>query len=341
MTPLSTLHILMKKVSTNHLKVYNYGKKSRGSQMKLRAFTAFLFLGVFLSLHMPALSSAADRSGKGVREPVCADDRWYPRSAPVLSELVKGYLSKAEVEPVSGELIGLIVPHAAYTFSGQVAADAYKHLQKASYQRVVIIGPSHYVEFKGISVDLQSGYRTPLGTVPVDQTFAQELLSAGKQIQYVPQAFTREHSLEMQLPFLQTVLADFRIVPVVMGEYDYGTCTFLAESLANVIKKSEGKTLIISSTDLSHFYSVEKAKALDQKFMEHVRAFDPKGLYRSMAAGECEACGGGPTVATMLCSKELGANRAVIFHYANSGDVNGNYRQVVGYLSAALLSLAP
>jgi AmmeMemoRadiSam system protein B len=255
----------------------------------------------------------------------------------MLRELVREYLSKAEVEPVRGELVGLIAPHAGYAFSGQVAAYAYKHLQKARYHRVVIIGPSHYVGFKGISVDLQSGYRTPLGTVPVDQTFAKELLRAGEQIQFVPQAFSREHSVEMQLPFLQTVLTNFRLVPVLMGEYDYGTCTFLAESLANIIKKTGDKTLIVSSTDLSHFHSGEKARALDKEFMEHVRAFDPKGLHRSMSAGECEACGGGPTVATMLCSKELGADRAVILRYANSGDASGNYRQVVGYLSAAFL----
>jgi AmmeMemoRadiSam system protein B len=173
--------------------------------------------------------------------------------------------------------------------------------------------------------------------VPVDQTFAKELLSAGKQIQYLPQAFTREHSLEMQLPFLQTVLPDFRLVPVIMGEYDYSTCIFLAESLANLIKKSGGKTLIIASTDLSHFYTGEKARVLDSEFIERVRAFDPGALYRSMSSGECEACGGGPTVATMLSLKELGANRAVILHYANSGDATGNYRQVVGYVSAALL----
>jgi AmmeMemoRadiSam system protein B len=255
----------------------------------------------------------------------------------MLRELVKGYLSKAEVEPMSGELVGLIAPHAGYTFSGQVAAYAYKLLQKTSYHRVVIIGPSHYVRFKGISVDLQAGYRTPLGTVPVDQAFAKELLRVGKQIQSVPQAFSREHSVEMQLPFLQTVLTDFRLVPVLMGEYDYGTCTFLAESLANIIQKTGDKTLIVSSTDLSHFHTGEKARVLDKEFMEHVRAFDPKGLYRSMGAGECEACGGGPTVAAMLCSRELGANQAVILHYANSGDVSGNFRQVVGYVSAALI----
>jgi AmmeMemoRadiSam system protein B len=305
--------------------------------MKLSTFHVFLFSLVFLSLNMSSLSSAADNDGKGVREPVCADDRWYPSSAPMLAGLVKGYLSKAEVEPVRGEFIGLIAPHAGYAFSGQVAAYAYKHLQKASYQRVVIIGPSHYVGFEGIAVDLHSGYRTPLGVVPVDRTFAEELLRAGNQIHYLPQAFSREHSLEMQLPFLQTVLTDFRIVPVLMGAYDYATCTLLAQSLTNLIKKAEGKTLIICSTDLSHFYSGEKARALDKEFMDQVRAFDPRGLHRAMSAGECEACGGGPAVATMLCSKELGANRAVILHYANSGDVTGNYTQVVGYASAAFL----
>jgi AmmeMemoRadiSam system protein B len=305
--------------------------------MKPRCFFSFLFLLVSFLPNISALSPAAYAGSKGIREPVCADDSWYPRNPAMLSGLVKGYLSKADVEPVSGVLMGLIAPHAGYAFSGQVAAYAYKNLQKARYHRVVIIGPSHYVRFKGISVDFQSAYKTPLGTVPVDQAFAKELLSANKEIQYAPQAFTREHSLEMQLPFLQTVLTDFRLVPVIIGEYDYSTCISLGKSLADLIKKSGGKTLVIASTDLSHFYTDEKARVLDKEFIEHVRAFNPGDLYRSLSSGECEACGGGATIATMLSSKELGANRAVILHYANSGDATGNYRRVVGYLSAALL----
>ena len=162
-----------------------------------------------------------------------------------------------------------------------------------------------------------------------------KLLKGNNTIQWEPRAHAREHSLEIQIPFLQTVLSDFRIVPILMGEQNYETCRSVATILAHAIGSSEG-TLILASTDLSHFHSYQQAKALDAAFIKHVADFDAWGLAQSLASGKCEACGAGPTMTALLTARRQGANRSTILRYANSGDVTGDHSRVVGYLSAAL-----
>jgi hypothetical protein len=316
----------------------DYDKKRGTSQMKPRCFASLLaILPVFLVLTNPSTSSSgAGEKNESVREPVLAGI-WYPGNSEKLKDQIEGFLSRADGEPVHGEVIGLVAPHAGYMYSGQVAAFAYKHLQKTNFKRVILIGPSHYVDFTGIAVDLRSGYRTPLGTTPVDQAFAHELLGTGRQIHWLPEAFGREHSLEIHVPFLQTVLKEFSIVPVLMRQSDDNTCATLAEGLSKTIKKHRDKTLILVSTDLSHFHAGDKARVLDHRFIEGLRALDPKGLLRAMSSGECEACGGGPTVAAMMAARDLGADQAIALRYANSGDITGDYKRVVGYLSAAFV----
>jgi MEMO1 family protein len=122
-----------------------------------------------------------------------------------------------------------------------------------------------------------------------------------------------------------------------MRQSDENTCAILAEGLSKAIKKSREKTLILASTDLSHFHAGDKAKVLDHRFMDGLRALDPKELLRSMSRGECEACGGGPALAAMIAARDLGADQAIVLRYANSGDITGDYRRVVGYLSAAFV----
>ena len=237
---------------------------------------------------------------------------------------------------MEGELKALIVPHAGYMYSGQVAAHAYRLLQDMDFKRVIMVGPSHRARFKGASINLQYGYKTPLGIVPVDQDLARKIIDTSDQIRWVPQAHAREHSLEIQLPFLQTVLNEFQIVPIIMGEQDFKTCSDLADSLLQVIG-TVGKTLFLASSDLSHFHSYKRAKELDMRFIKHVREFDPNGLASAISTGSCEACGGGPAITIMLTAQRLGANRTLILKYANSGDVTGDRNRVVGYLSAALI----
>ncbi|MEJ2428200.1 MAG: AmmeMemoRadiSam system protein B [Deltaproteobacteria bacterium] len=268
------------------------------------------------------------------RESVIAGS-WYPGNASRLQQDIQAYLGQASVADFNGGLIALISPHAGYRYSGQVAAYAYKILETQKYATVVVIAPSHRSYFQGVSLYDRGGYRTPLGVVPLDREFISALKEREGRIRYVPDAHTEEHSLEIQLPFLQVLLPDFKLVPLVMGNQDFATCQWLAEAVSDCIKKNRS-TLVVASSDLSHFHPYQQAKKLDQVVLDKIGEFDPRGLSDSLATGKCEACGGGPMVTAMLIARRLGANRSQVLHYANSGDVTGDHSGVVGYVAAAL-----
>jgi AmmeMemoRadiSam system protein B len=298
----------------------------------LKSLWAFLFIAA-CSSWVAGTAGAADMQTGDIRPPILAGS-WYAGSAEALARNVRGYLARVETPAVAGELMGIVVPHAGHRYSGPVAAHAYRLLETRPFKRVVLIGPSHRVPFSGVSVNLQAGYRTPLGVVPVDVDMAGKIAAVAPEIRWVPEAHVAEHSLEIQLPFLQTVLERFAIVPIVMGRQDPATCGALSGALLKALGKSPD-TLILASSDLSHFHSSEKAKVLDDRFIERVRAFDPQGLGRDLAAGVCEACGGGPVIAMLMTVKGMGADRVRILNYADSGAVTGDHRRVVGYMSAA------
>jgi AmmeMemoRadiSam system protein B/AmmeMemoRadiSam system protein A len=272
-------------------------------------------------------------SGQHVRESVIAGS-WYPGDPARLTKDIKGYLARVPEHKIGGELIALIAPHAGYMYSGQVAAHAYKLLEGKQYDIVVIIAPSHRAYFHGASVYPEGGYGTPLGIVPIAEEITEALMKKSALIDFITQAHSQEHSLEIQLPFLQVVLKDFRLVPIVMGQQDLPMCKELSAAITDIIKGKNA--LLIASTDLSHFHTYDKAVALDQQFVQQVNAFDPEGLDKALRGGACEACGGGPVVAVMLAAQALGADKSEVLNYANSGDVTGDRSRVVGYMSAAL-----
>jgi AmmeMemoRadiSam system protein B len=283
----------------------------------------------------PDPASSEERAVKDIRPSILAGT-WYPGAHDTLSRAVQGYLSQAKNSPIEGELKAVVVPHAGYKYSGGVAAYAYRLLQEREFKRIILIGPSHRVAFRGVSVNLQSAYETPLGMVSVDRKTGKKLLATGTDIRWLKKAHAAEHSLEIQLPFLQTVLRDFKIVPIVMGQQDFETCFNLAEALVQVLD-NDGETLVLASTDLSHFHNYDQAKALDRHFIKYVRMFDPKGLSKALISRKCEACGAGPVITTLLAASKMGADKAMILKYANSGDVTGDHGRVVGYMSAALM----
>jgi AmmeMemoRadiSam system protein B len=298
-------------------------------------FFSFITLAILLFISPGAVQCQGEpREKEDIRKSILAG-AWYPGNKQTLTKAIEGYLAKANTKPLEGDLKALIVPHAGHEYSGPVAAYAYDLLRGKDIRRVIMIGPTHRVGFRGVSVNLQSGYETPLGIVPVDQELAKKIIDADPMIRQVPKAHASEHALEIQLPFLQTVLKDFQIVPIIMGEQDYRTCSRLAEILYGILGDSD-KTLLLASTDLSHYHSDKQARALDSEFIDQVREFSPKGLYRALSSGRCEACGGGPTITVMLTAQALGANRSQILHYANSGNVTGDKSNVVGYVAAAL-----
>jgi hypothetical protein len=270
-----------------------------------------------------------------IRESVIAGS-WYPGNPVTLKQDIERYLEQARPPSVTGDLRALIVPHAGYMYSGGVAAHAYRLLKEHSFDRVLILAPSHRAYFKGASVYTLGGYRTPLGVVPLDRVIIDELLKHPSLVEYIPEADAQEHSLEIQLPFLQVVLKDFLLTPIVMADQSWSFCEKLATVISDVCRNS--RVLLIASSDLSHFHPYGEAKLLDDVVCDHIAAYDPSALSRDLQQGHCEACGAGPMITAMLAARDLGANKARVLRYANSGDVSGDKRGVVGYLAAALYS---
>jgi len=270
---------------------------------------------------------------KNVRKPVIAGT-WYPGDPGDLTRDIKEYLKKVPGDGVRGRVVGLISPHAGYVYSGQIAAHGYKVIQGQHFDSVIVIGPSHRSLFRGASVYPNGGYETPLGVVPVDGDLAGRIIGHGGGIAYQPQAHIQEHSIEIQLPFLQVVLGKFSFVPIVMGDQDRRACEELAEAIFKAVKGN--KVLIVGSSDLSHFHSYDKAVKLDRRVVDLVQKMDTDGLLENLESGSCEACGGGPMVVTMMVARKLGSAGVKILKYANSGDVTGDRGRVVGYLSAAV-----
>jgi MEMO1 family protein len=296
--------------------------------MRLIFPTAF-FLFVF-SLSMAQVSKGGEETGmKEIREPAVAG-MFYPDRPETLTRDVKRYLENSKKEKVEGELVALVSPHAGYMYSGQVAAHAYKLIEGKTYETVVIVAPSHRALFKGASVYDRGAFRTPLGVIPIDTELSKKMMEKWKEIQFLPNAHAQEHSLEVQLPFLQVLLKSFKLVPIVMEpDWTWESCQTLARSLAETIR---GKNvLLIASTDLSHFHRYEKAVELDRIVLNHIDRFDPEGLNRDLRNNRTEACGGGPVVAVMLAARALGANQGKALKYLNSGDVTGDRSRVVGY----------
>ncbi|KPJ50965.1 MAG: hypothetical protein AMJ41_00555 [candidate division Zixibacteria bacterium DG_27] len=273
-----------------------------------------------------------------IRKPAVAGS-FYPSDSVELSKMIAGFLSKVTKKGFGDRLVSLIAPHAGYVYSGLVAAHAYKELEGLDYDTVFVISPSHSAYFRGASVYNGGAYQTPLGEVPTDVESAEQLASLSKVVELSDAGHSSEygrgeHALEVQLPFLQIVLGDVKLVPIVMGEQDLTTSEALGKSIAVVA--SGKRALIVASSDLSHFHPSEAAERLDQVVIDDFNGFDHRLLAGDLARGRAEACGGGPMVAAMTASKELGATRCETIKYAHSGHVSGDYSSVVGYMAGVI-----
>ncbi len=257
---------------------------------------------------------------------------WYPGDPSILRGDIAKYIQNVPDREFTGDVVGLIVPHAGYMYSGQVAAHAYKLIQGKKYDAVILIGPSHRVAFGGVSIYGEGAYETPLGVIPADENIACEMKRLSRIIIEFPAAHAQEHSLEIQLPFLQVALGAFSFIPLVMGDQSAATCRELADVICQVAK--DRRVLIVASSDLSHFHDYQKAKKLDGIVLGYIQDIDAEGLLGSLAHDKTEACGGGPMAVTMLTAHKLGAHHSLLLEYANSGDVTGDKSSVVGYASA-------
>jgi len=256
---------------------------------------------------------------------------FYPSNPEKLRKDVKLLLDVTKAKEKVNNIFGIVSPHAGYIYSGKTAAYAYNLLIGKKYKRVVIISPSHSEYFPGISVFEGDAYETPLGMLQVDKEFSNRLETDNGVIFQGFEGHRREHALEVQLPFLQSVLEDFTIVPVVMGDQSKKNIDTLAKKLAEV---ADDETLIVASSDMSHFYSKSKADLLDSVIEKRVREFDFESLQNDLDYRNCEACGGGPIVVLMKAAKIKNIEHSMVLHRSDSGDVTGDEKEVVGYLSA-------
>jgi AmmeMemoRadiSam system protein B len=267
--------------------------------------------------------------------PAMVAGMFYPQKKITLEREVALVLENAPDDEINAKIVAIIAPHAGYMYSGGVAARAYRQIIDKEYNIVIVISPSHREYFKEISIYDGYGYSTPLGVIPIDQAMANKFAEFHPKIILSEKGHRfDEHSLEVQLPFLQKVLDNFKLIPIVMGEQDMDNIDILSQALSTILK--DQKSLIIASSDLSHFYNYDKATLLDKVVIENIKNFDPDKLFHDVQAGRCEMCGAGPVVTAMKASKMLGANKSKILLYRNSGDITGDRNEVVGYMSAIL-----
>jgi hypothetical protein len=268
-----------------------------------------------------------------IREPSVSGS-FYPNNVDALRADIEGYLGNVPAGDLTGDIRGLVAPHAGYMYSGQTAAYGYKALSGRRYDTVIILAPSHQAFFVGAAVQESGGYRTPFGVVEIDEALARELVRSADIVHADPKMHRREHAIEVQIPFLQCVLTDFRIVPLVMGSaQDPQGSLELGALIYDAIKNKEGSCLILGSTDLSHYYPYGFAVEMDRAAVELLEKFDLEGMSRELVRGKYEACGAGAILATMCVCEKLGATKSKVLHYTNSGEVTGDRNAVVGYVS--------
>jgi len=262
---------------------------------------------------------------------------FYPSEEGKLKDMVDKFIQEAKVGKIKGEIIGMIAPHAGYIYSGKVSGYAFKSVVGKSFSTVVILAPSHYFHFPFVSIYPQGSFLTPLGEVGIDEEFAKYLLHS-KQIRPKVEAFEREHSIEVELPFLQRALKEkLKIVPLLFSQCDYSLCKNVGKVLAKGIKSFPNKRfLLLASTDLSHYHPYQEASKIDRFTIRELLKFNPKELMEKGMKGECQLCGLTGVVTLLVASRELGANRVRVLKYLNSGDTQGNRARVVGYLAAVV-----
>ncbi len=266
---------------------------------------------------------------------------WYSGRPSELRAQINLFFDRVDPQQTPGEVVGLIAPHAGYTYSGQVAACAYKLIRGHSYDAVIVVGPSHRASFRGVSIFNRGAYETPLGVVPVHAELADGIAAQSSAVSALLDAHMQEHNaIEIQLPFLQVALGQFHLVPLLMADQSADTCEELAGAIVHAI--GHRKVLLVASSDLSHDHAYDEAVRMDGIALRCMQKMDAPGLLKELAKGTTEACGGGPSAVVIMTARRLGADRAEILKYANSGDVVGDRRsRIVGYASVAFYQSLP
>jgi AmmeMemoRadiSam system protein B len=264
--------------------------------------------------------------------------QWYPGQAERLAASVDGYIEAASLPELPGKILGVIAPHAGHRYSGPVAGHAFAAVRDLSAEVVAVISPMHRPYHQPLLTSAHTAYETPLGIIPIDQDAVSTLdeylhKSLGFGLTEVRE--DQEHSLEIEIPFLQRSLTGpFSLLPVMVRDQNPKVVQALGTALAQTLKKTN--VLLVASTDLSHFYPQNIARQLDQEMLRRIEAFDPLSVLQAEEQGKAFACGRGAVAAVLWAARALGAETITILNYATSGDVSGDFSQVVGYGAAAI-----
>ncbi|MBF0571006.1 MAG: AmmeMemoRadiSam system protein B [Candidatus Omnitrophica bacterium] len=271
-----------------------------------------------------------------VKEPNVAGS-FYSANPKELSDSIDYFKKSAGEVPADRKVEIAISPHAGYPYSGPVAAFTFKAILRNHYKTVVIIAPSHFFPFEGISIWPKGGFKTPLGVVGVDNDFAIALLKENPKFQYLPQVFEREHALEVELPFLQKTFDHVSIVPILMGEPDPQVCRDLAAALDKLIGQRDDVLILISS-DMSHYYTYDVANRMDADALQAIKEIDPKKFFEGCMSRKMEMCGFAPVTTALIYAQLRGIKHVEVLKHANSGDTSGDKSRVVGYSSVIFYS---
>lgn len=268
-----------------------------------------------------------------IRRPAVAG-AFYPADPETLWKDLDG-LTRGRRPPADPAARALLVPHAGYIYSGRIAAETY--LAAGLRHRVVILGPNHTGDGEPIAVMPEGSWRTPLGDAPIDAPLATAILERCAGARDDPAAHRREHSLEVQVPFLQHLAAPFTFVPICVGTHRLAALLDLGRAIAEAVTAVGGEVLLVLSSDMSHYLPAPVAERLDRTALERILAIDPEGLHRVVLGGDISMCGVAPAVAGLEAARRLGAAAARLVAYGNSGDRSGDFDAVVGYAGVAVL----
>lgn len=265
--------------------------------------------------------------------------KWYEGNAKALSHSIDEFLNEARLPELDGEVVGVIAPHAGHVYSGAVAGYAFAALRDRQPDLVAVISPMHHPYYEPLLTTSHEAYRTPLGDIPVDSETLNELdvvLKSELGFGLSPVSRDPEHSLEIELPFLQRALkSDWRLLPVMVRAQEPRVSRGLGRALAQVLRAR--KFALVASTDLSHFYNQTAALKFDRAMLNAIESFDPEAAFDLERTEKGFACGLGAVTAVMWAARELGADRVKVLRHATSGDVTGDFASVVGYGAAVIL----
>ena len=262
-----------------------------------------------------------------IREPAVAG-RFYPANPLELKKQIEQFAGGALSAPKLRAL-GCVVPHAGYMYSGHVAGAVFGRL--ALPAKFIILCPRHFREGQPLAIMSEGSWRTPLGEARIDSALALELKNACSLLREDSVAHRMEHSLEVQLPFLQELVGDFQFVPIALGTDRFGALEELGRAIGDVIAKRNETVLIVASSDMNHYESDDITRKKDRKAIDQILKLDARGLFDTVRKESISMCGFGPTVSMLTAAKQLGARHAEVIRYATSGDITGDREEVVGY----------